>query len=61
MYKTEDDHLNWCLFSKVQGRGALSPNRKNSFLTLQKDEGTVSSTLMLNMWYFPFRVSQKQK
>ena len=53
MYKTEDDHLNWCLFSKVQGRGALSPNRKNSFLTLQKDEGTVSSTRVLK--YDTFR------
>ena len=53
MYKIEDDHLNWCLFSKVQVEELCRQTEKNPFLTLQKDEGTVSSTRVLK--YDTFR------
>ena len=56
MYKTEDDHLNWCLFSKVQV-GELCRQTEKLFSDSTKRWGNGLIYTRTEIWYFPFKVS----
>ena len=56
MYKIEDDHLNWCLFSKVQVE-ELCRQTEKLFSDSTKRWGNGLIYTRTEIWYFPFKVS----